>query len=70
MSSTNTIICCACGKETPRSRAFRMYEFVCCSNKCIEPLRLKRQADEKLEKEKHDKKFTPGAFTLSSGGCF
>lgn len=68
MTSKNTIICCACGKEQETKKAFRMYEFVCCSNKCIEPLRKQRQNEEKLAKG-DDKKGKFGAFSMSHGGC-
>jgi len=48
------ITCHGCGKSVPRQQAFFMYNFECCSNSCIEPLRIERQNQERL-KEKNGK---------------
>ena len=64
----STIKCCACGKEVDRKRIIRMYEFECCSNQCIEPLRLKRQADEDgIEEARNAKRLTNGVYNMGGG---
>ena len=46
-----------------------MYEFECCSNECIEPLRKKRQAEEKEALEaRQAKRLTNGVYNMGSGG--
>ncbi len=63
--------CCACNKEVDPKKMFRMYEFVCCSNSCIEPLRKQRQAEEKAKKDAlKAKRSYQGAFQLQGGGAY
>lgn len=44
-SMSDIIICDSCGKCQERNKAFFMFEFKCCSNECMEPLRKKKQTD-------------------------
>ena len=58
-----TITCHSCGKVVDRKTAFFMYDFECCSNICIEPLRKKLQA----EKEKKTTVLSNGVYKMGGG---
>jgi hypothetical protein len=64
-----SIKCCACGKEVDRKAIIRMYEFECCSNECINPLRIKRQAEQDAkEEDRKSKRLTNGVYNMGGGG--
>lgn len=58
------ITCHGCGQVVPRKNAFFMYEYECCSSKCIGTLRKQR---ENINEGKNEHKGY-SAFTFSSGG--
>jgi len=69
MSLRQPIICCACGVEVDRKSVIRMFDFECCSNTCIEPLRKQYQAEElEKQKERDEKRPRTGAFGLGGSG--
>ena len=65
---TPTITCDGCGKVVDRKNGIYMYEFECCSNKCIEPLRKKRQCEEKAAQEAREAKcLSNGVYNMGGG---